>query len=490
MSLTSSLPVISLSKCWQTDHGTLVFQASIFQPTTGEKTKGYLTLDAAAKTNNLLFSTAKPTAELKSTGAAAIIRKYCSSCRLINVALSAHDREKSFLRLRLMSNSPSHDTFLVVSAKPTAEIDFILNGVSLCRLQPKGTFTVKKTASSDVLEADDFDEPTIALWLKSLLSLDEQANLANQPQSGEVLSAFRRQSRDKIARRLKTLRKTLDQDLSKLPSTATIKAAKKDAELLSSNLWRLKKNSEELIIEDTESGESQKILKLNPSKTPGENLELFYTRIKKLERASKLQSDRVAGIKRDIQSFEEALTRLRDSSLPMTDDEITSLLSSLLMIKPKLTVTPTRAVKTSKNTLGRRFSAPEGAILILGRDAKESDQIVKAAKSSDWWVHIAGGGRGSHVLVTGLSSKSSLDPNIMRSAGILALHFSDRSKAREGDVYCTRRQFIRKTKGLPPGLWLVDKSETFLIRYEQEELADIFSKEIRDGIQRHRPQSP
>jgi predicted ribosome quality control (RQC) complex YloA/Tae2 family protein len=115
---------------------------------------------------------------------------------------------------------------------------------------------------------------------------------------------------------------------------------------------------------------------------------------------------------------------------------------------------------------------------------------VKAAKSSDWWVHIAGGGRGSHVLVTGVSSKSPLNPSLMRWAGILALHFSDRSKAREGDVYCTRRQFIRKTKGLPAGLWLVDKSETVLIRYDQEELADIFSKEIRDGIQRHRPKTP
>ncbi len=490
MSPQSSLPVINLSKSWQTDHGTLVFQASIFDPLSGEKTKAYLTLDATAKSNSLMLSTEKPSLELKSTGVAAIIRKYCPSCRLINVALSSAEHEKSFLRIRLLSSSPNDDTFLVVSAKPTPEIDFIVGGVSLCRLQAKGTFTVKKTASSDVLDADDFDESQLIIWLKSLLSKDEQVISANQPQIGEALSAPRRQARDKIARRLKTLKKTLDQDLSKLPSLDIIKTAKQEAELLSSNLWRLNLNSDELIIDTMESGESKKILKLNPSKTPGENLELFYTRIKKLERASKLQSDRVAGIKRDIQSFEEALTRIRDSSVSMTDMEVIQLLSGLSLIKPKLTATPTRPVKTSKNTLGRRFSAPEGVVLILGRDAKESDQIVKAAKSSDWWVHIAGGGRGSHVLVTGVSSKSPLSPSLLRSAGILALHFSDRSKAREGDVYCTRRQFIRKTKGLAPGLWLVDKSETFLIRYDQEELAEIFSKEIRDGIQRHRPQSP
>jgi hypothetical protein len=56
----------------------------------------------------------------------------------------------------------------------------------------------------------------------------------------------------------------------------------------------------------------------------------------------------------------------------------------------------------------------------------------------------------------------------------------------EGEVYCTRRQYIRKQKGLAAGLWLVDKSETVLIRYSSSELADIFSKEIRAGIQRHK----
>jgi len=490
MSPKSSLPVINLSKCWQTGRGTLVFQASIFDPISSNKTKGYLTLDASAKSSTVAFSTDKPAIELKATGVAAIIRKYCSSCRLMNVALSPNDHDKSFFRLRLVSNATGDETFIVVSDKPMAEIDFIVNRISLCRLQSKGTFTVKKTPSNDLLEVEDFDESQLQLWMSSLLSPDETDHSTSRRDQSEPLSPHRRQARDRIARRLKTLRKTLDQDLSKLPSTDTIKAAKQDAELLSSNLWRLKSNSEELVVDVTESGEGKKILKLNPTKTPGENLDIFYARIKKLERASKLQGERVAAIKRDIQSFEEALTRIRDSSVPLTDGEISQLLSGLSLTKPKLAITPTRAVKSSKQTLGRRFSSSEGAILILGRDAKESDQIVKAAKSSDWWVHIAGGGRGSHVLVTGVSSKSPLSPSLLRPAGILALHFSDRSKAREGDVYCTRRQFIRKTKGLPAGLWLVDKSETVLIRYDQEELADIFSKEIRDGIQRHRPKTP
>jgi hypothetical protein len=490
MSPKSSIPVISLGKCWQTDRGTLIFQASIFDQISSNKTKGYLTLDASAKSSTVGFSTDKPAIELKATGVAAIIRKYCSSCRLMNVALSPNDHDKSFFRLRLVSNATGDETFIVVSAKPAAEIDFIVNRVSMCRLQPKGTFTVRKTPSNDVLEAEDFDESQLHFWMRSLLDQDNTDHSTSLPDQTEPLSPHRRQARDKIARRLKTLRKTLDQDLSKLPSTDTIKAAKRDAELLSSNLWRLKSISEELVVDVTESGEGKKILKLNPAKTPGENLDIFYARIKKLERASKLQGERVAALNRDIQSFEQVLSRIRDSSVPMTDEEVSNLLSGLSLIKPKLAVTPNRPVKSSKQTLGRRFAAAEGAILILGRDAKESDQIVKAAKSSDWWVHIAGGGRGSHVLVTGVSSKSPLNPSLMRWAGILALHFSDRSKAREGDVYCTRRQFIRKTKGLPAGLWLVDKSETVLIRYDQEELADIFSKEIRDGIQRHRPKTP
>jgi predicted ribosome quality control (RQC) complex YloA/Tae2 family protein len=228
------------------------------------------------------------------------------------------------------------------------------------------------------------------------------------------------------------------------------------------------------------------MIELNPDKSPGENLERLYVQIKKLERALSLQGERTRKLKDQIEQFEAALSQLKNPTNLMPQSEINPLLATLGLEKAKSANKPSKLPKTSKSGLGRKFLLGEQVLLTLGRDAKESDQIVKSARSSDWWVHIAGGGRGSHVIISGLPSKVPLPAHIAKAAGILALHFSERSNACEGEVYCTRRQFIRKQKGLAPGLWLVDKSETVLIRYTPSDVAEIFAKELRDGIQRHK----
>lgn len=476
---------ITLGKCWQTESGGLVFHASVTLSPQSSKEKGFLILSPTSFGTSISFVKEKPQEQMNANGAAAIIRKYCPSARVHGIGLSPADHSPNFLRLRLKTNTTNAEVYIVLSGKPDEQIDFIVDGTSLARMQPKKTFTVRKTASSAFLNAVDLSENQFFLWMSSLA--EASSNLAITENAIEpILSTERRQARDRIARRLKTLRKTLAQDLSKMPAAEAIQSAKEDARLLSNYLWLVKPGTHELRLDSTQTGAVPRVIEIHPDKSPGENLEKLFIQIKKLERGFALQGERSEKIKDQIHLYELALDKVKNPDIPLPPAETNQLMIDLGLAQAKVTSKHLKPLKTTTPGLGRTFLLSDQVLLTLGRDAKESDQIVKSAKSSDWWIHIAGGGRGSHVIVSGLPTKAQIPVSVLSAAGILALHFSERSNAMEGEVYCTRRQFIRKQKGLAAGLWLVDKSETVLIRYSASDLADIFSKELRAGIQRHK----
>jgi predicted ribosome quality control (RQC) complex YloA/Tae2 family protein len=145
-----------------------------------------------------------------------------------------------------------------------------LDGQSLVRLQSQKTFTVRKPAAKYFMEAEDLDREQFYFWLRSLLPDASQANLQSDQQQ-TALSLEHRQARDKIARRLKTLRKTLAQDLVKLPSQESITNTKDDARLLSSYLWLVKPGSHQLELDAAQTGQQPRTIQLDPDKSAGEN---------------------------------------------------------------------------------------------------------------------------------------------------------------------------------------------------------------------------
>lgn len=186
----------------------------------------------------------------------------------------------------------------------------------------------------------------------------------------------------------------------------------------------------------------------------------------------------------DIQQFELALEHLRNPTVKLSELDVLNILRELRLERKPAALAANHPVKHMKASVGRCFQVAAGSYIVVGRNAEESDKVVKASKSQDWWFHVAGGGHGSHVIVAGTGFKDGLPPALMRAAGVLALHFSDRSSSREGEVYVARRHQIKKRKGAAAGLWQVDRAESVLIRYEAAEVAVLFSKELRDGVQR------
>jgi hypothetical protein len=476
---------LSLSKCWQTDDGSLVFQCSSYQE--GNRQKGYLIL-SASELDPVRFLPEKPDTALAAHGVAAIIRKYASASQLEGLALSADADEQKFLRLKLLTptntaggNGAYAPLYIVVCTKPERQIDIIYKGVSQARLKPNAQYTIKKPADPAMLGASELEADAFRYWLCDLLS-DHQDKITH-PSSGIQLPDWRKSARDRVARRLKTLKKTLLQDERKCPTDQDVANAEDDARLLQAYLWMVRPEMEALQLDETLTGDRARTIDIDPDKNPGANLERFFVRAKKLRRAKEMQTPRLIELAADIAHHDRALGRLRDPNSPLTEAEAFTILAELGLSRKNpasaLPKTPAR-----KQTMGRRFITADQAFITIGRDAAESDLVVKAASPRDWWVHIAGGGHGSHVIITGASTRQELSDETFRDAGILALHFSDRSRAHEGEVYVARRQQIKKRKGMPPGLWLIERAETRMVRYSAGDVTAVFARELRDGLQR------
>lgn len=101
---------------------------------------------------------------------------------------------------------------------------------------------------------------------------------------------------------------------------------------------------------------------------------------------------------------------------------------------------------------GWRTYEMEGFEILVGKGARENDQLTfREARPQDLWLH-ASGYAGSHVVVRNPEGLSDLPRSVVeRAAELAAFH----SKAREArgkiEVHVCRAADVRKPKGFPAG---------------------------------------
>jgi predicted ribosome quality control (RQC) complex YloA/Tae2 family protein len=106
-----------------------------------------------------------------------------------------------------------------------------------------------------------------------------------------------------------------------------------------------------------------------------------------------------------------------------------------------------------------------GFTILVGKGARENDELtLKYAKKNDLWLH-AKDVTGSHVIIKQQSSKP-FPQEVVEKAAQAAAYYSKRKSDSLSPVIVTPKKFVRKPKGLPPGLVHVDKEDTILVKPE------------------------
>ncbi|HEV2882489.1 MAG TPA: NFACT RNA binding domain-containing protein [Pyrinomonadaceae bacterium] len=129
-------------------------------------------------------------------------------------------------------------------------------------------------------------------------------------------------------------------------------------------------------------------------------------------------------------------------------------------------------IKAAEQVAGaRRYRSSDGYEILIGRAAKDNDQLTfKVARAHDLWLHAADY-PGSHVIVRNPARGADVPHRTIIEAAQLAAYFSQAKRDAKVSVHYTPRKFLSKPKGAAPGLVRMSSFRTLLV-------------EPREGVER------
>ena len=495
MTTASSLRLV---KTWEGDGPFLVLHVQSYGAFAAAK-KFYLIVDANQRSQGIRVVDAKPE-DLKVQGAfVALVRKHAPTGGLGGIF---RGKDGAYWLPVLTRGGGPAPFFLHLSATMPPELSFIARdddgtGLVLVRKSSQGTFTKRRTFAGDLpdlLDRRQFDDLTAEILGEGRKADGPAALDPTNPPPGSVagvptegattIPEFRRDAIRRLTRKQKTIRKYREKTAAMTPSSAEIVAQERLAMRLKANTHRLSEGLHEILLPADADDEATKV-QLDPDLSAGANVDLAFVTLKKLRRAAAVGAAEEKKAAAEAWALGNAITTLKEKSLGERDVGVILRgfgIAPLLHINaPKAEKSPVASpfklflLPLPKAGRGASEAPPRALRIMVGKGATENDELCRQARSDDWWFHAVGQ-EGGHVILPARQLPNGLTPELIRAGAILALHHSKAKDNWRGEVYVTQRRHLRKKKGLPPGLWLVEKAETVFVAYSKSELQDLLDE--------------
>jgi predicted ribosome quality control (RQC) complex YloA/Tae2 family protein len=181
-----------------------------------------------------------------------------------------------------------------------------------------------------------------------------------------------------------------------------------------------------------------------------------FSRYGKAKRAVVEIRERLAQVDQEVEQLKENQAKL-DQAIANGDE---SILTSFTEGKQKAARAKS---KDSKSIPGvRRYRSSDGYEVLVGRTARDNDNLTfRVARPNDLWLH-AGDYPGSHVIVRN-SSRREIPQRTVIEAAQLAAKFSQASNDSKVIIHYTQRKFLSKPKGSAPGLVRLSSFKTIAV---------------------------
>ena len=182
-----------------------------------------------------------------------------------------------------------------------------------------------------------------------------------------------------------------------------------------------------------------------------------FSRYTKAKRAIEEIGARLVQIEQELEQFDEKRVKL---------EEAIASRDVLALADFEEQKGPTAGKKKQKASLAipgmRRYRSSDGYEVLVGRTARDNDQLTfRVARPNDLWLH-AGDYPGSHVIVRN-SSRSEIPQRTIIEAAQLAAKFSQASKDAKVAIHYSPRKFLSKPKGAAPGLVRMSSFKTITV---------------------------
>lgn len=267
--------------------------------------------------------------------------------------------------------------------------------------------------------------------------------------------------------RLKKLRDNLSRDLA---AHGDAEAHKRAGDLLLANIGTAERRGSIVKLKDYYAeGEPWVELEVEENRTLQDEAARRFARYTKAKRAAREIATRLETVESELSALESRRAEL-EAAVAARDTAALEALTGERESKP----TQAQRSKASKKnaveaTRGlRRYRSSDGYEIIVGRRAKENDQLTfKVARSYDTWMHAADY-PGSHVVIRARGKDDPIPHRTVVEAAQLAAHFSQASKDSKVAVNYTQRKFVSKPKGAAPGLVYLSSFRTLLVEPRED----------------------
>jgi len=243
-------------------------------------------------------------------------------------------------------------------------------------------------------------------------------------------------------------------------------------ELLTANIYRIKKGMEEITVENFYDQENKLItIPLEKELTPAQNAQAYFKKYNKAKASAEkaltqlqLTCEELDYLESVIQSVEqaEALTEIEEIKQELIKEGyLTSSASKKAKLKP--------AARSKPEFL--RFTSSAGFPILVGKNNRQNDLLtLKIAKDHDLWFHVKGL-PGSHVIVQ--TAGKEVPDSTIEEAALVAAYYSKGQSSSQVPVDWTLKKYVKKPSGAKPGKVIYEHYKTIYLTPDKHKLAKL-----------------
>ena len=266
-----------------------------------------------------------------------------------------------------------------------------------------------------------------------------------------------------LRRRVKTVRDRVQRKLSsqieELRLSEDREKVRREAELMTANIYRIKKGQRVLSCENYyEDGSPLIGIALDPLKTPQQNAAARYKQYNKLKGAYEHLSVLIAENEKELDYLNSVLSEI---DLSVSEKDVSDIRAELI---------EAGYIKMNRNSRERKakMSSPlkyisgDGYEILVGKNNAQNDELtLRIARRTDLWLHVQKI-HGSHVIIR--CDGTEPPERTVEQAAELAAYYSQNRDGGKTAVDYTMVRNVRKPSGALPGQVVYTDFSTILVQ--------------------------
>ncbi len=243
------------------------------------------------------------------------------------------------------------------------------------------------------------------------------------------------------------------------------------AHVLQANLGRVPRGAANVDLADFEGRPLS--IPLDPARDAAANMTRLFEKAKRLRRAAPRIDERARENEAAIRELEALCADVERADAP----GLAALREELAPRFPELAAAqgPGRGGVAGRLPF-HEIGIAAGRTARVGRSAADNDALtLRHARPDDLWLHVRGEA-GSHVVVP-LGRGEEPTEEVLVDAAHLAAFFSKAKERGDVEVAYTRRRYVQKPKGAPPGSVRLLREKTIFLKVEPDRIARLLGRD-------------